>query len=78
MYYAGQERGAAQRDVQGLKQQLVKLCKDYAKYREAHQKLQQQYEDSVNITIKANKDIKRLTDERNATMAEYTLIMSER
>ncbi|XP_050299121.1 disks large homolog 5 [Anthonomus grandis grandis] len=74
----GQERGAAQRDVQGLRQQLVKLCKDYAKYREAHQKLQQQYEDSVNMTIKANKDIKRLTDERNATMAEYTLIMSER
>ncbi|XP_066137661.1 disks large homolog 5 isoform X5 [Euwallacea fornicatus] len=74
----GQERGSAQRDVQGLKQQLVKLCKDYAKFREAHQKLQQQYEDSVNMTIKANKDIKRLTDERNATMAEYTLIMSER
>ncbi|ERL84448.1 disks large homolog 5 [Dendroctonus ponderosae] len=74
----GQERGAAQRDVQSLKQQLVKLCKDYAKYREAHQKLQQQYEESVNMTIKANKDIKRLTDERNATMAEYTLIMSER
>ncbi|KAJ8967605.1 hypothetical protein NQ314_002723 [Rhamnusium bicolor] len=74
----GQERGAAQRDCAGLKQQLVKLCKDYAKYREAHQKLQQQYEEAVNVTIKANKDIKRLTDERNATMAEYTLIMSER
>nr|CAI5853686.1 unnamed protein product [Callosobruchus analis] len=74
----GQERGAAQRDIAGLKQQLVKLYKDYAKYREAHQKLQQQYEEAVNVTIKANKDIKRLTDERNATAAEYSLIMSER
>lgn len=73
-----QERGVAQREVAGLKQQLVKLCKDYAKYREAHQKLQQQYEEAMNLKIKANKDIKRLTDERNATTAEYTLIMSER
>lgn len=64
--------------MQGLKQQLMKLYKDYAKFREAHQKLQQQYEDSVNMTIKANKEIKRLTEERNATMEEYTLIMSER
>lgn len=56
----------------------MKLYKDYAKFREAHQKLQQQYEDSVNMTIKANKEIKRLTEERNATMEEYTLIMSER
>ncbi|CAG9767331.1 unnamed protein product [Ceutorhynchus assimilis] len=76
--FLGQDRGAAQRDVQGLKTQLVKLLRDYTKYREAHQKLQQQYEDSVNITIKANKEIKRLTDERNATMEEYNLIMSER
>ncbi|XP_074038201.1 MAGUK family member discs large 5 isoform X1 [Leptinotarsa decemlineata] len=73
-----QERGQAQRDLIGLKQQMVKLCKDYSKYRESHQKLQQQYEEAVNVTIKANKDIKRLTDERNATTAEYTLIMSER
>ncbi|XP_072384932.1 disks large homolog 5 isoform X2 [Diabrotica undecimpunctata] len=74
----GQERAQAQRDVAGLKQQLVKICKDYAKYREAHQKLQQQYDEAVNVTIKANKDIKRLTEERNATTAEYTLVMSER
>ncbi|XP_060523057.1 disks large homolog 5 [Cylas formicarius] len=74
----GQERGAAQRDVAGLKQKLVKLCRDYAKCQAAVQKLQQQYEDAVNVTLKANKDIKRLTDERNATMAEYNLIMSER
>ncbi|KAL1497435.1 hypothetical protein ABEB36_008409 [Hypothenemus hampei] len=71
----GQERASAsasaQREIQGLKLQLGKLFK-------ANQKLQQQYEDSVNTTIKANKDIIRLTDERNATMAEYTLIMSER
>lgn len=73
-----QERAQAQRDVVGFKQQLVKICKEYAKYREAHQKLQQQYDEAVNVTIKANKDIKRLTDERNATTAEYTLVMSER
>ncbi|CAH1165122.1 unnamed protein product [Phyllotreta striolata] len=72
------DRSQAQREVANLRQQLVKLCKDYAKYREAHQKLQQQYDEAVNLTIKANKDIKRLTDERNATMAEYTLVMSER
>ncbi|KAF7278190.1 hypothetical protein GWI33_008684 [Rhynchophorus ferrugineus] len=74
----GQERGAAQRDIAGLRQQFGKLFKDYAKYRDAHQKLQQQYEEAVNVSIKANKDIKKLTDERNATMAEYTLVMSER
>lgn len=73
-----QGKGVVQREVVALKQQLMKLYKDYSKHREAHQKLQQQYEEAVNVTIKANKDIKRLTDERNATTAEYTLVMSER
>ena len=30
------------------------------------------------VRIKASKDIKRLTEERNAAMQEYALIMSER
>lgn len=30
------------------------------------------------VKMKASKDLKRLTDERNAAMQEYSLIMSER
>ncbi|KAJ3662868.1 hypothetical protein Zmor_007188 [Zophobas morio] len=71
----GQERNIAQREIANLKQQVLKLYK-------AHQKVQQQYEEAekqiIAIKIKANKDVKRLTDDRNATLAEYTLIMSER
>jgi chromosome segregation ATPase len=71
----GQERNIAQREIASLKQQVLKLYK-------AHQKVQQQYEEAekqiVAIKIKANKDVKRLTDDRNATLAEYTLVMSER
>lgn len=33
---------------------------------------------AMTIRVKTNKDIKRLTEERNAAMQEYTLIMSER
>lgn len=54
-------------------------------YREALAKVQQQHEEAVKevnqamaVRMKASKDIKRLTDERNAAMQEYTLIMSER
>lgn len=64
-----------QLEIANLKQQVVKLYK-------AHQKTHQQYEEAekqiVAIKIKANKDAKRLTDDRNATLAEYTLVMSER
>lgn len=30
------------------------------------------------VRMKANKDLKRLTEERNAAMQEYSLVMSER
>lgn len=64
-----------QRELSTLKPQVLKLYK-------ANQKIQQQYEEAekqiVAIKIKANKDVKRLTDDRNATLAEYTLVMSER
>lgn len=32
----------------------------------------------MQVKMKANKDLKRLTEERNAAMQEYSLIMSER
>ena len=54
-------------------------------YREALAKVQRQHEEAVKdinqsmaYRIKASKDIKRLTEERNAAMQEYSLIMSER
>lgn len=47
--------------------------------------VQQQHEEAVKevnqamaVRMKASKDLKRLADERNAAMQEYTLIMSER
>ena len=32
----------------------------------------------MNIRVKASKDIKRLTEERNSALHEYSVIMSER
>lgn len=80
------------RDITGLKQQLTKtygqwdkMVRDCNKYREALQKTQQKYDDAskelhqaMAFRMKATKDVQRLTDERNATMTEYNLIMSER
>lgn len=65
-----------------LYSQRDKAMRDLGKLREVHLKLQQQCDDAVKegmaIRIKATKEVKRLTDERNATMREYNLIMSER
>lgn len=65
-----------------LKQHMLNMYKDYLQCKEAHQQSLQlrEEEDKQNKLFKAKteKDIKRLLDERNATMAEYTLIMSER
>lgn len=62
--------------------QRDKAMRDLSKFREAQLKLQQQYDDTVKegnaIRMKATKELKRLTEERNATMREYNLIMSER
>lgn len=59
--------------------------RDCNKYRDAHLKAQKNYEDAVKevnqamaFRMKANKEVQRLTEERNATMTEYNLIMSER
>lgn len=65
-----------------LMQQMSNMYKDLLKCREAHQKtLQLREEDDKQLKLlktKAAKDVKRLMDERNATMAEYSLVMSER
>lgn len=54
-------------------------------YQDALGKVSSQHEEAVRemnqamgVRVKATKDIKRLTEERNAAMQEYTLIMSER
>lgn len=54
-------------------------------YREALAKVQQQHEEAVKeinqammLRMKASKDMKRLTEERNAALQEYSLIMGER
>ncbi|XP_044760440.1 disks large homolog 5 isoform X2 [Coccinella septempunctata] len=65
-----------------LMQQMSNMYKDLLKCREAHQKTLQLREDEEKqlklLKTKAAKDVKRLMDERNATMAEYSLVMSER
>lgn len=65
-----------------LYNQRDKAMRDLNIFREAQLKLQQHYDDSVKegnaIRVKATKELKRLTEERNATMREYNLIMSER
>lgn len=41
--------------------------------------MKQQHDEAMKeIRNKASKDIKRITDERNAAMQEYALVMSER
>lgn len=65
-----------------LYSQRDKAMRDSNKLREVHLKLQQQYEETMKegnaLRAKASKELKRLTEERNATMREYNLIMSER
>lgn len=67
-----------ERELQSSNAKLMRALKEYNKQKEVHQKLQQQYDEAINFKIKAHKDMSRLTDERNAAMAEYNLIMSER
>lgn len=54
-------------------------------YKETLSKITGQYEEAIKeinqamaVRMKASKDLKRLTEERNAALQEYTLIMSER
>lgn len=43
-----------------------------------HEEAKKEINTAMTIRMKTNKDMKRLTEERNAAMQEYTLIMSER
>jgi len=43
-----------------------------------HEEAMKEINQAMAARIKANKDIKRLTEERDAALQEYSLIMSER
>ena len=43
-----------------------------------HDEAVKEVNQAMTVRIKASKDMKRLTEERNAAMQEYSLIMSER
>lgn len=87
-----QERISAVRERNGLKQQCTAAIRQWDialrernEYREALAKVQQQHEEAVKeinqamvVRMKASKDMKRLTEERNAALQEYSLIMGER
>lgn len=80
------------REIVNLRQQIAlvhgkydKAARDCVIFRDDFQKVQQQYKEAMKevnqamaFRMKASKEVKRLTDERNAAMAEYNLIMSER
>lgn len=87
-----EERNSAIRERNGLKQQCTAAIRQWDialrernEYREALAKVQQQHEEAVKeinqamvLRMKASKDMKRLTEERNAALQEYSLIMGER
>ncbi|EZA57168.1 Disks large-like protein [Ooceraea biroi] len=86
------ERNTAIRERNGLKQQCTAAIRQWDialrernEYREALAKVQQQHEEAVKeinqamvLRMKTSKDMKRLTEERNAALQEYSLIMGER
>merc|ERR1712108_14161 len=49
-----------------------------AKVQRQHEEAVKEINQAMAVRIKASKDIKRLTEERNAAMQEYSMIMSER
>merc|ERR1712223_558577 len=73
-----------QQCTQGIRQWDEDL-REKNKYKDALAKVKRQHDDAIKeinqamtVRIKASKDLKRLTEERNAAMQEYALIMSER
>lgn len=76
------ENSSFKQQMSILYSQRDKAMREMNKLRETQLKLQQHYDDSVKegnaLRVKATKELKRLTEERNATMREYNLIMSER
>lgn len=84
-----QERNAAARERNVLKQQCTQAImhwdiaiRERNTYKDYLAKIQLQHEEEVNkamaVRIKGSKDLKRLTEERNAAMEEYSLVMRER
>ena len=84
-----QERNAAARERNVLKQQCTQAImhwdiaiRERNTYKDCLTKVQLQHEEEVNkamaMRIKSSKDLKRLTEERNAAMEEYSLVMRER
>lgn len=87
-----QDRNNAVRERNGLKQKCTAAMRQWDialhernEYRDALGAAQAQREEAVQelsqamaVRMKASKDIKRLTDERNSAIQEYALIMSER
>lgn len=84
-----QERNAAIRERNVLKSQCTHAImqwdiaiRERNTYMDYLAKVQQQHEEEINkgmaARIKGSKDVKRLTEERNAAMEEYSLVMRER
>lgn len=86
------ERNSAIHERNALKQECTAAIRQWDialrernEYREALAKVQQQHEEAIKeinqamvLRMKASKDMKRLTEERNAALQEYSLIMGER
>ncbi|KAK4007605.1 disks large homolog 5 isoform X2 [Daphnia magna] len=84
-----QERNAAVRERNVLKSQCTQAImqwdiaiRERNTYMDYLTKIQLQHEEEINkgmaLRMKSNKDLKRLTEERNAAMEEYSLVMRER
>lgn len=84
-----QERNGAVRERNVLKSQCTHAImqwdiaiRERNTYFDFLTKIQLQHEEEINkgmaVRIKSSKDLKRLTEERNAAMEEYSLVMRER
>lgn len=86
------EQNSWSHERDGLKQQCNAVIRQWDitirernEYKEALAKVHRQHEEAMKeinkatvARMKASKDIKRLTEERNAALQEYSLIMGER
>ena len=75
--YKGQCTQAIRQWDQALRERTL-LQEKLAKVEKEKEELAKEVEQAMNIRIKASKDIKRLTEERNSALHEYSVIMGER
>ena len=75
--YKGQCTQAIRQWDQALRERTL-LQEKLAKVGKEKEELAKEVEQAMNIRIKASKDIKRLTEERNSALHEYSVIMGER